>query len=1758
VNYEYLHNLQARDAEFDLLQFGLIAGPAGMTIDPPTGLLRWTPAAAELGDHRVTVKVSDATGSSLQTYTLTVHDLVTVPDVVGQTRAQAQAALAAGNLNEGRVDFTNHLAIPAGSVITQAPVAGSVAEFDADVDLIVSLGAGPADIDDDNDGFSENLGDCDDDNDTVFPGAVDIPGDGIDQDCDGSDATVPPAQILITPATRTVLTDEVVELTATGINADGTSRNLTGVANWSVGPAFSSAAPGVFVVTAIVGGVTGSAQVEVIGRVAGDVAPPVAVITAPLANSTVTEPMDVTGSASDANFLKYELAYAIAGDSNFTTITSSSTAVTAGTLGQFDPTLLINDLYTLRLAVFDKGGNQTIVETTVQVDENMKVGNFTLSFTDLQIPMSGIPITVTRTYDSRDKQTGDFGANWRLDVNTLRLRTNRIPGTGWEVVKSGLAFGLLPTDAHKVSLTLADGRVEEFELVISPTVSPLVPFPPLANRASFQPRPGTLGTLISLDNNNLSILDSQPGVVNLLDDLTNKTYNPQRFKYTAADGTEIVIHKTLGVESVRDPNGNTLSFSVNGIIHSGGKSVLFQRDTEGRITQLTDPGGNVQTYSYDVNGDLTRHTDAENNTTQYAYNGSHGLIRVDDPSGNQAIRNEYDSDGRLLSSTDANSNRIQYVHNPGARQSLIIDQLGGATVYEYDVKGNVLTQTDPLGGVTAYSYDANNNKISETNPLGRSFTFTYDAQNNLLSQSDALGNVAQYTYNALGKRISKTDLMGNVTLSTYSANGENLLSDTDALGNVTRYSYDASGNRLTVTDATGSVTATTYNGSGDRLTETNALGDETTLGYDASGNRTSQVVTRTLADGTTETLTTLFEYDQAGRQVGTTDPNGNAVRVEYDFGGKKIAEVDKNGNRTTFVYDGGGNLLRTVLPGGEQEQFNYDGNGNRITRVDEAGEITRYSYDALDRLVGTVAADGGAIVVAYDATGEITSNTDARGNQTRFSFDVNGRRTRVTDALGHQTAYTYDANGNTLSVTDANGNTTAYAYDALDRRITSTFQDGTSVAISYDRRGNKTAETDQVGATIRYAYDVMNRLVSVTDALGQVVSYAYDETGNRIAETDANGNITRWEYDGAGHLSRVIHPLGTTESYTYDGEGNRTSHKDANGSTTLISYDGRNRLLNTLFPDGSSEDYAYTATGQRASVTTASGATAYSYDNMDRLSSVVNSDGSTLDYSYDVMGNRTSVTTLGGVTRTTFDALNRPLTVTDADAGVTTYDFDPAGNRAALTYPNGATTSYAYDALGRLTSVVNRRSDGSEISTYTYILGPAGNRVQLTESGGRVVDYAYDALYRLTQETITDPTLGNSIISYTYDSHGNRLSKSDTSGTRNYVYDANDRLLSDGINTYSYDANGNTLSKSSGAGSVSYGYDFENQMVSIPSNGMVYSYDADGARVASNINGETTRYVVDKNRQLPQVLEEQDGSGTTLVSYTYGDDLVSQQRAGATRFYMYDGQMSTRLLIDGTEAVTDTYVYDAFGQLLDSSGGTENNYLYAGEQYDPNAGFYYLRSRYYNPDLGRFTSKDDYPADRFDPGTLHRYVYVKNNPVNFVDPTGEFFTLTGIVVAISVDSSLGKAYGKMLGKVLLTSLRFSKCLLEPGAQLRDLGLELVTDPRMGHVGARMVIMGNEMIAEGFGKLRDSLNKIVDEFANSLLPKLEITISISVDVSEEVAKAYQGYQKYQEYKDKINKVTKGLVKMESFLRDLAAGRACDVLAFVDDELNADDD
>jgi len=330
------------------------------------------------------------------------------------------------------------------------------------------------------------------------------------------------------------------------------------------------------------------------------------------------------------------------------------------------------------------------------------------------------------------------------------------------------------------------------------------------------------------------------------------------------------------------------------------------------------------------------------------------------------------------------------------------------------------------------------------------------------------------------------------------------------------------------------------------------------------------------------------------------------------------------------------------------------------------------------------------------------------------------------------------------------------------------------------------------------------------------------------------------------------------------------------------------------------------------------------------------------------------------------------------------------GNLASTALPNGVAVTPSVDQMNRVTDLLTARqaAGGGTVSAYSYLYGPVGNRTYAAGSaGGPSVSstYGYDSIYRLTQESVASAGVqaDNGALTYGLDAVGNRQSLTSTLAAiatqPAMSYNANDRLTAN-----SYDANGNTL----GAGGKTFAYDSQDRLTSFNGGAVTMVYDGDGNRVSKTAGGATTVYLVDDGNPtgLPQVAEELSSGGVVQKRYVYGLARIGQTQVAtaATSFYGYDGHGDVRYLMDVTGAVTDTYDYDAFGNVVGSTGTTANVYRYQGEAFDTETGLYYLRARYYDPVPGRFLSVDPM-ADQ----GQHPYTYAGADPVNGHDPTGQ-------------------------------------------------------------------------------------------------------------------------------------------------------------------------
>jgi YD repeat-containing protein len=490
-----------------------------------------------------------------------------------------------------------------------------------------------------------------------------------------------------------------------------------------------------------------------------------------------------------------------------TTLATNVSGTGGATLATLDTTMLANGSYIVRLQGTNSSGTQLDSEVLVTVIGQYKPGRVTFSVTDLTVPVTGLPITIGRTYDSLLRnQSGDFGNGWNLTIGTPKLTVD---------------------PAHNVTLTLADGRRVTFAFTPQ-SAGGIFGF---LSTPGYTPEAGVYGSLISNGCPLLAVSGGQyfcfPGTL----------YQPTTYTYTDPYGRTSTFDATTGtLTSLTDLDGNTLTFTQSGITSSAGNvRVAFTRDSAGRITQITDPAGNVYQYSYDSAGDLVSVTFPGVATPiSYTYDSTHLLLTVQDPLKHPSIVETYYPDGRLETTQDPLGNTTSFSYDVTTNTTTVTAPDGGVTTDTYDAFGDLLSQTDPLGHKTTNTYDSNRNLLSTTDPLGHKTSYTYDSQGNRLSTTDPLGHTTSVTYNQFSAPTTLTDALGNTRYLDYDVN-LHLATVQDSLGMEGSFIWDAHGQLLSQTDGNGQATINVYDQFGNVLSQTDALGHETYYTYDSLG-----------------------------------------------------------------------------------------------------------------------------------------------------------------------------------------------------------------------------------------------------------------------------------------------------------------------------------------------------------------------------------------------------------------------------------------------------------------------------------------------------------------------------------------------------------------------------------------------------------------------------------------------------------------------------------------------------------------------------------------------------------------------------------------------------------------------------------------------------------------------------------------------------------------------------------------------------------
>ena len=343
-----------------------------------------------------------------------------------------------------------------------------------------------------------------------------------------------------------------------------------------------------------------------------------------------------------------------------------------------------------------------------------------------------------------------------------------------------------------------------------------------------------------------------------------------------------------------------------------------------------------------------------------------------------------------------------------------------------------------------------------------------------------------------------------------------------------------------------------------------------------------------------------------------------------------------------------------------------------------------------------------------------------------------------------------------------------------------------------------------------------------------------------------------------------------------------------------------------------------------------------------------------------------------------------------------------------LTYGNTARATYTYDWTARTTGIRHTKSDGTLLAGYEYSYSNAGIPTGVVEGSGDRVTWSYDSAYRLTREQRSGTNAYD--LTYTWDGAGNRLTKLASGTTTTYTYNAGDALTLENaagtLTTYAYDSAGNTSTQNAAGSVTTYTWDDENRMTGLvlPSGAGTWTmaYNPSGLRREKQAAGTTTRFLWDTvggtargvgallaaPSSASRLLQETDADNATVAHYTSGlgtyGPTVSQRRSG-TSSYLHGSLLGTiEALTAADQSVSDTYLLDAWGRQIASSGSTTNPHRYVGA-----LGYYaesslsldYVRARWLRPGTGGWMSVD--PVW----GSL-RYAYAYAAPGVLRDPSG--------------------------------------------------------------------------------------------------------------------------------------------------------------------------
>jgi RHS repeat-associated protein len=1116
----------------------------------------------------------------------------------------------------------------------------------------------------------------------------------------------------------------------------------------------------------------------------------------------------------------------------------------------------------------------------------------------------------------------------------------------------------------------------------------------------------------------------------------------------------------------------------------------FGYDTFGNLTSVTDPKGTATTanpddfvtrYEYDTLGQLTKATDANEHATSFSSYDPSGYPKTITDARTKATGFTYDVRGNVLTVTDARGKTTSQGYDlfgrPGENRTPKNQAANDFVVTPapvYDRNDNLTSRTAPNGAVTTAVYDAADLLSSVTLPKdqtgdpARTIGYTYDKVGNLHSQTEPKGTltggdpndfVTTYGYdeiyqltavtNANDDRLSYAyDNVGNV--ATVVDPRKN--ATTDPADFTTKYTYDRAHRVLTTTDAAGHQTATDYDLDGLVVSTTDQEGNTTLTDLDERGMPREVKVPHDNPGGTISYRTTRYEYDEVGNQTRVITPRGVATGDDPDdfaYGTvydelnrvkEQLLPFDRDDPRVTTPdrvindYDDVGNLTQVSAPPSQGQTvrnittFSHFDNGWVKSSTDPWGIATTYDHNPLGQQISRTITSAGSSSSCATASDQCRTMS--------WDYYLDGKlKSRSDDGVpvGRQVVLVDNSDVQNVAVTGTWPTATSGSgFHGIDYR---THAAGTGAAtftwkLQVPQSGSYEvfARYPSGGTATNAPYKVEHSGGSTTKAVNQTQqagswvslgSFSFTEgdggAGRQVVLSDnANGTVVADAVKLVRDNSADTDAERKSLTYTYDPNGNLVTASDTSSGAKVdaytIAYDGLNRVDKVQERNG-----GVTGTVRKT--------TSFTYD-PNGNPATRSHDDEHATYTYDV--------------RDLVERATSGDSASDPTPKVTRFTYTPRGQKLGETKANNNTVDHTYFLDGLLKTQVEKKANGTLVSSHTIAYDPNGHRgsdavkKQNADNHAAYLDhvyaYTYDPRDRIRQ--VTKSAAGGGVLkteSYIHDANNNVIEQTVDNVTTNFEYDRN-RLLS----------------ATTGGVKAAYNYDPFGRLDKVTSGATVlerYLYDGfDRVTEHRKTNGQggtdTTRYAYDPLDRTASRTANAGAAGEKRTDFNYlglSGEVLSEEIAGQIQvayqyspwgqrlsqvkfkadgsqedsFYGYNPHSDVETLTDQSGDTRATYGYTAYGKddtqsftgidKPDPQNPTRepyNVYRFNAKRFDPASGDYDMGFRDYDPGLNRFLSRDLYNGALADldlglnPWTANRYAFAGGNPISFIELDG--------------------------------------------------------------------------------------------------------------------------------------------------------------------------